>query len=66
MVIEMTKRPTAKPAPLRTWDVSLIRKRREFLGFIKAPDQQAAEVEAVKQFKLTDEQRKRLLILERN
>jgi hypothetical protein len=62
----MTKRRTAKPPPLRTWDVSLIQKRRDFLGFVKAPDRKSAEAGAVEQFKLTDEQRKRLLIFERD
>jgi hypothetical protein len=57
--------PGAKLPVLRTWDVSLIRKRRESLGCIKAPDQQSAEAGAVEQFNLNPEQRKRLIVIER-
>jgi hypothetical protein len=51
--------------PLRSWGVSLIRRRWEFLGIVGAPDQESAEAEAVKEFELTDEQRKWLFLLER-
>jgi hypothetical protein len=57
------KRPTKKPEP-RWWRVSLIRKRTEFLGRVEAPDREAAEVAAVEEFKLTEEQRKRLVVQE--
>ena len=41
-----------------------IRKRGEFLGTVKAVDQEAAEVAAAEAFNLTDEQRKRLVVQE--
>jgi hypothetical protein len=67
-VTAIPKRPTARRAkarPLRNWHVAIIRRRLDFLGFVKAPDHAAAEAEAVKQFKLTEEQRRRLVIEER-
>jgi hypothetical protein len=49
-------------ARLRSWRVSILRQRAHNLGTIEAPDQKAAEAEAVKLFGLTEEQRKRLAI----
>jgi hypothetical protein len=46
------------------WRVSLIRKRAEFIGRVEAPDREAAETAAVEEFKLNDEQRKRLVLQE--
>jgi hypothetical protein len=55
------KRPA--PLTLRTWRVAMI--RQHFLGFVEAPDPQAAKAAAVEAFKLTDEQRKRLVVQQR-
>jgi hypothetical protein len=44
---------------------SILRSRAHHLGTIEAPDQRAAETEAAKLFGLTEDQRKRLLVLER-
>jgi len=60
-------RKTAVPPPaakVRQWRASIIRKRMEILGRVAAADRDAAEAAAVAEFKLTDEQRKRLLIEE--
>jgi hypothetical protein len=59
----MMKRPSKKDE-LRTWRVSLFRSRAEHLGRVYAKDRAAAEAAAVEEFKLTDEQRKRLVIQE--
>jgi hypothetical protein len=40
-------------------------KTGKFLGEVEAPDQETAEAMAVKAFKLTDEQRERLVVQER-
>jgi hypothetical protein len=48
---------------LRTWRVAI--KSGKFLGEVEAPDQETAEAMAVKAFKLTDEQRERLVVQER-
>jgi hypothetical protein len=55
-----------KPAKtsLRSWSVSLIRNRAQFLGFVDAVNLKAAEAAAVKQFSLSDWQRKRLVLQE--
>jgi hypothetical protein len=42
-----------------------MRSRPQQIGTVAAPDRQAAEAEAVKAFRLDEDQRKRLLILER-
>jgi hypothetical protein len=57
------KRPNKKD-DLRTWRASLIRSRAEYLGLVHAKDRAAAEAAAVEKFKLTDEQRKRLMLQE--
>jgi hypothetical protein len=41
-------------------------KPRPLPGDVQAPDEGAAEAGAVSEFKLSDEQRKRLLVQERN
>ena len=45
---------------------SLIRKRAQYLGTIDAPNEKAAEAVAVAEFNLSDEQRRRLVVQERN
>ena len=56
-------RKSAK-ASLRSWSVSLIRNRAQFLGFVDAVNLKAAEAAAVKQFSLSDWQRRRLVLQE--
>jgi hypothetical protein len=53
-------------AKLRSWRVSILRARAHHLGTIEAPDQRAAEAFAVKTFGLSEEQRRRLMVHERN
>jgi len=45
---------------------SLIRKRAQYLGTVDAPNEKAAEAVAVAEFNLSDEQRRRLVVQERN
>jgi len=58
------KKPFA--AKLRSWRVSIIRKRGQYLGTVEAPNEKAAEAAAMAEFDLSDEQRRRLVIQERN
>jgi hypothetical protein len=58
-------RATKSAKKNRTWAVSLIRKRGEFLGYVEAADWKAAEAAAVVKFNLSEEQRNRLVIQER-
>jgi hypothetical protein len=57
--------PTKKKAKLRSWRVSILRSRAHYLGTIEALDLKAAEAAAVREFKLSDEQHKRLAVGER-
>jgi hypothetical protein len=57
------KRSAAK---LRSWRVSLIRKRGQYLGTVEAPNEKAAETAAVAEFDLSAEQRQRLVVSERD
>jgi hypothetical protein len=50
----------------RSWHVSIIRKRGEFLGVIEAPSREAAEAAAVEKFNLSDWQRKKMVVQERD
>jgi len=61
----MTSAPKSKPAftKLRYWRISVPGgKRPEYVGIVEAPDQQSAEATAVKRFRLTDEERERLVV----
>jgi hypothetical protein len=58
------KKPAA--AKLRSWRVSIIKKRGQYLGTVEAPNEKAAEAAAVAEFELSDEQRRRLVLQERN
>jgi hypothetical protein len=40
--------------------------RPEYVGIVEAPDQQSAEAAAVKKFKLSDDDRKRLVVRTRD
>ena len=57
------KRPTA--AKLRNWRVSIMRARGQHLGTVAAPDRQTAESKALEAFGLSEDQRKRLSVWER-
>jgi hypothetical protein len=50
---------------LRSWRASVLRSRTQYLGDVQAPDESAAEAAAVTEFDLSDEQRKRLMVQER-
>jgi hypothetical protein len=53
---------TRKAAKLRSWRASLLRNRAQHLGTVEAPDERAAEAAAVTRFRLSDEQRRRLVV----
>ena len=57
------RKPTA--AKLRSWRVVIVRSKGEYLGSVEAPDREKAETVAIKLFDLDQDQRGRLLILER-
>jgi hypothetical protein len=56
------KKPTA--AKIRRWRISIMRARGQHIGTVEAENREAAEAAAVKAFNLTEEQRRRLVILE--
>jgi hypothetical protein len=62
--VASSKRPPKQT--LRSWRVSILRQRAQFISTVKAPDARAAEAAAVKQFLLDDEQRKRLAVREQD
>jgi hypothetical protein len=51
---------------LRSWRVSILAPRAKHLDDVQAPDEKTAEAEAVAEFKLNDEQRKRVVVQERD
>jgi hypothetical protein len=57
------KRPARKFDPPR-WRAPLVRERLQFLGLVYSRTREAAEQAAVEEFKLNDEQRKRLVLRE--
>jgi hypothetical protein len=61
----MTSAPKSKSAfaKLRYWRVTVPGgKRPEYVGIVEAADQQSAEAAAIKLFRLTDEERERLVV----
>jgi hypothetical protein len=62
----ISRKKLSKPAKQRSWRVSIIRKRGQYLGTVDAPNEKAAETAAVAEFDLSDEQRRRLVVQERN
>jgi hypothetical protein len=65
-VMSPAKKKKTGAAKLRTWRVSILKNRVHFLGFVQAPDRQAAEAAAAKQFNISEEQRTRLIVQERD
>ena len=61
----MRPKKKATATKLRSWRVIIIRSRGEYLGSVEAPDRERAEAVAIKLFELDQDQRCRLLILER-
>jgi hypothetical protein len=55
------KKPTEK---LRPWRAALMRSRAHYLGVVYAPDEKSAEAAAIAEFKIGDEQRRRLIVRE--
>ena len=64
----MPRRPTllkkTTAAKLRNWRVAIMGSRAQQIGTVTAVARQSAEAEAVKLYGLTEEQRRRLMILE--
>ena len=62
------RRPVKKPtaAKLRRWRVSIIRKQIQYLGTVEARDEKTAAAAALVEFNLNDEQRRRLIVQERD
>jgi hypothetical protein len=52
-------------AKLRSWRVSVLRARAHYLGDVQATDERAAEAAAITEFDLDGEQRKQLVVRER-
>jgi hypothetical protein len=48
----------------RAWGLSLIGKRRRFLGFVEATNREEAKTAVVDEFELSHKQRKRLVVRE--
>jgi len=62
--MKAVKKSTRQNARLRSWRVSLIRKRAQYLGTVEAANEKAAEAAAVAEFDLSDGQRRRLVVSE--
>jgi hypothetical protein len=54
-----TKKP---PAKMHGWEITLIRERGKFLGYVEAPDEETAIGEAIKQFEIRNPEQHRRLI----
>ena len=60
-------RAPKKKAPsekVRPWRVALMRSRTHYLGVVYAADEKSAEAAAIVEFKIADDQRRRLIVRE--
>jgi hypothetical protein len=66
-ISSLMRSPRKKPGAtkLKRWRISIMRARGQHIGTVEAESREAAEASAVKTFNLTEEQRRRLAILER-
>ena len=55
-----------KPIKMCSWRVSLLRSRAQRLGTVEAQDERSAEAFAVRTFGLSEDQRRRLVVRERD
>jgi hypothetical protein len=55
-----SKKSTA--AEPRFWRVTIVRQRAEYVGIVEAPDERSAGAAAVREFKLSNEERRRLTL----
>jgi hypothetical protein len=46
----------------RSWRVALMHSRTHYLGVVYAPDEKSAEAAAIAEFKIGEEQRRRLIV----
>jgi hypothetical protein len=60
-----SRTPSKPKSPTRSWRISLLRSKAQFLGYVDAPSREVAEAAAVSAFSLTEDQRKRLVVQER-
>jgi hypothetical protein len=58
----MGTRKKAAAAKLRPWRVALMRSRTHYLGVVYAPDEKAAEAATIAEFKIGEDQRRRLVV----
>jgi len=62
---EVREKEADRRQAAKSWSVSIIRKRGQYLGTIEAHDAKAAEAAAVAEFDLNNEQRRRLVVQDR-
>ena len=60
--MSVSMKPPIEKITVRTWRVSLLKKRIEHLGKVHASNSTAAEAAAIKEFRLNDDQRRRLML----
>jgi hypothetical protein len=60
------KKKATAAAKIRTWRVSILRARAQYIGDVHAPDQKSAEAAAITEFKLDQQQRRRIVVRERD
>ena len=62
--MSLSMKPATEKITMRTWRASLLKKRVEYLGKIRAPNSTGAEAAAIEEFRLNDDQRRRLMLQE--
>lgn len=62
--MSLSMKPPTEKITTRTWRASVLKRRAEYLGKVHAPNSTAAEVAAIKEFCLNDDQRRRLMLQE--
>jgi hypothetical protein len=62
--MSLSMNPPIEKLSMRTWRASILKRRAEYLGKVDAPNSTAAEAAAAREFRLNDDQRRRLMLQE--
>jgi hypothetical protein len=65
VAVRSVRRAMPKPKSTPTWRIHVIRKKGEYLGTVEAPTAEAAVQVAIKEYDITDPERRKRLVASR-
>jgi hypothetical protein len=64
-VLDLMAAKKSLPKKTHTWEITLIRERGKFLGYVEAPDADASIKQAIQELQITNPEQQRRLIARR-